>query len=383
MAYHALSKGDKKMKKRIVALVLSLALCGLTACAGDKPAAEEKLQTESTETVDDSSKEETAEAEPVIEEPAAEEPEDAEPAEEEADETEVRVGAMSGPTAMSMVKIMDDAENGNTTVNYKFSELMTDASAFVAPLTKGELDIACIPSNLASVIYNKTEGGIEVLATCNLGVLNVVERGESINSISDLSGKTVYMTGQGAVPEYTVRYLVSQSGLDFDKDLSVTWCADTTEALSYINADENAVAVLPQPFVTAACAQVEGLRVALDLNSEWDSLDNGCNIITGVVVARKEFADEHPQIIRDFLKDYEASIEFAKTDAEAAAALIEKYGIVAKAAIAQKALPGCNLSFKSGNEMKETLSGYLGVLFEQNPASVGGSLPADDFYYTE
>ena len=299
------------------------------------------------------------------------------------DDTVVRVGAMSGPTAMSMVKIMDDSEAGNTTVNYEFSELMTDASAFVAPLTKGELDIACIPSNLASVIYNKTEGGIEVLATCNLGVLYVVEKGDSIGTVSDLSGKTVYMTGQGAVPEYTVRYLASQSGLDFDNDINVIWCADTTEALSYINADENAVAVLPQPFVTAACAQVEGLRVALDLNAEWNALENGCNIVTGVVVARKEFAEAHPQIIKDFLKDYEASIAYTASDAEGAAALIEKYGIVAKAPIAQKALPGCNLTFKAGGDMKTALSGFLSILFEQNPASVGGNLPGDDFYYND
>ena len=299
------------------------------------------------------------------------------------DDTAVRVGAMSGPTAMSMVKIMDDAENGKASNNYEFSELATDASAFVAPLTKGELDIACIPSNLASVIYNKTEGGIKVLATCNLGVLNVVERGDSISTISDLSGKTVYMTGQGAVPEYTVRYLVSQSGLDFDNDLMVIWCADTTEALSYINADENAVAVLPQPFVTAACAQVEDLRIALDLNSEWNALNNGCNIVTGVVVARKEFIDAHPQIIKDFIKEYEVSIGYTQSNTEDAAALIEKYGIVAKAPIAQKALPGCNLTFKSGSEMKDTLSGYLSILFEQNPASVGGSLPGDDFYYAD
>ncbi len=300
-----------------------------------------------------------------------------------ADKTPVRVGAMSGPTAMSMVKIMDDAENGNTKTDYEFSDLVTDASALVAPITKGELDIAVIPSNLASVIYNKTEGGIEVLATCNLGVLNVVERGDSISDISDLKDKTVYMTGQGAVPEYTVRYLVSCKGLDFDSDINVIWCADTTEALSYINADEEAIAVLPQPFVTAACAQVEGLKVALDLNSEWDKNVSGCSIVTGVAVARKDFAQAHPQIIKDFLKDYEASIIYTSTNPDETAALIEKYGIVAKAAVAKKALPGCNLTFRTGSELKELLGGYLQILFEQNPASVGGALPGDDFYYSE
>ena len=297
------------------------------------------------------------------------------------DDTAVRVGAMSGPTAMSMVKIMEDSAAGNASCNYEFSELATDASAFVAPLTKGELDIACIPSNLASVIYNKTGGAIEVLASCNFGVLNVVEKGESISALSDLAGKTVYMTGQGAVPEYTVRYLVSLVGLDLDNDINVVWCADTTEALSYIKSDEAAVAILPQPFVTAACAQVEGLRVAIDLNAEWDSNVEGCSIITGVVVARKEFAEAHPQVIKDFLKEYENSVIYVNSNPEEATALIEKYGIVAKAAIAQKALPGCNLAYRTGSELKELLSGYLGILYGQNPASVGGNLPGEDFYY--
>ena len=276
---------------------------------------------------------------------------------------------------------MDDADNGNTEIDYEFSELYTDATALVAPITKGELDIAVIPSNLASVIYNKTEGGIEVLSTCNLGVLNIVERGENISTVADLKDKTVYMTGQGAVPEYTVRYLVSQAGLSFDDDINVIWCADTTEALSYIKADEAAVAVLPQPFVTAACAQVEDLRVAVDLNAAWDSTVSGCSIVTGVVVARKEFAEAHPQIIKDFLKDYEASIIYTSTNTDETAELIEKYGIVAKAAIAKKALPGCNLTCRTGSELKELLGGYLEILYEQNPASVGGNLPGDDFYY--
>ena len=299
------------------------------------------------------------------------------------DETLVKVGAMSGPTAMSMVKIMEDAANGQSLCNYEFGELATDASAFVAPIAKGELDIACIPSNLASVIYNKTEGGVVVLATCNLGVLNVVAKDDSIASVTDLAGKKIYMTGEGAVPEFTVRYILSKNGLDFDKDIEVIWCADTTEALSYIKADEAAVAVLPQPFVTAACAQVEGLKPVIDLNDAWSEASDGGSIVTGVVLARKEFAESHPQVIENFLKEYELSVAFANENTEEAAALIEKYGIVAKAAIAQKALPGCNLTCKTGDELKTYLEGYLSALYGLNPASVGGQLPADDFYFSK
>lgn len=299
----------------------------------------------------------------------------------ESDPVTVRVGAMSGPTAMGLVKLMDDAEQGNTTNTYEFAELSTDPSAFVAPLTTGELDIAAVPSNLSSVLYNNTDGGIQVLAINNLCVLNIVERGDSIQKLADLSGKKLYATGQGAVPEYTLRYLLKQNGLDPDADVEIQWCADTTEALSYVGNDEAAIAMLPQPFATVALAQVEGLRLAIDLNEEWNAVDNGCKQVTGVIVVRKEFAEEHPAAVDTFLQEYEASVAYTSEDVEGAAALIEKYGIVSKAAVAQKALSGCHLQFESGTDMKNSLDGFLQIVYDENPKAVGGSLPGEDFYY--
>lgn len=303
--------------------------------------------------------------------------------EEIAEEPEmvIRVGAMAGPTAMGMVKLMKDAENGETKNMYEFAELAKEASAFVAPLTKGELDIAAVPSNLASTMYNNTDGAVVVLAANTLGVLYVVERGESVQSMTDLAGKKVYATGQGAVPEYTIRYLLKENGLDAEKDLELVWCADTTEALSYVSADENAIAILPQPFVTAACAQVEGLRVALDLNEQWDKLDNGCHIVTGVVVARKEFVQNYPKQTAQFLAEYEASVAYTQEQTADAAELIAEYGIVAKAPLAQKALPNCHIVFMVGKDMKLSVEGFLRTLFEQNPQAIGGNMPEADFYY--
>ena len=176
--------------------------------------------------------------------------------------TTIRIGAMAGPTAMGMVKLRKDSENGNTK--------NTDASAFVTSLATGEIDIAAVPSNLAANIYNKTEGKVQVVAVNTLGVLNLVERGNTVNSISDLKGKTIYATGMGAVPEYTIRYILSGNGLDADKDVNIVWCSDTTEALSKLKSEDGAIAVLPQPFVTAASAQISGLRVVMDLNEAWE-----------------------------------------------------------------------------------------------------------------
>lgn len=295
----------------------------------------------------------------------------------------VRVGCMAGPTGMGMVMLMNESENGATENTYEFAELATDASAFVAPLSQGELDIATIPANLASVVYNKTEGGITVLAVNSLGVLNIVERGENINSIADLAGKKIYATGEGATPEYTLRYILSQNGLDADKDVTIQWCADTTEALSYVSADEEAIAMLPQPFVTAAMAQVEGLRVAIDLNDAWAETEAGAtgSIVTGVTVVRTAFLEEHPHEVKTFMEEYSTSVDYTIYNEEEAAELIEKYGIVAKAAIAKKALPGCHITFVTDKEMADMLNNYLSILFDQNPQSVGGTIPGEDFYY--
>lgn len=296
------------------------------------------------------------------------------------DTVAVRVGAMSGPTAMGMVKLMKDAEAGNTENSYEFADLSTDPSTFVAPLTKGEIDLAAVPSNLASVLYNNTEGGIQVLAVNTLGVLNIVERGDTIHSVSDLFGKQIYATGQGATPEYTLRHILKENGINPDKDITIQWCADTTEALSYLASDDTAIAMLPQPFATAAMGQVDGLRVAIDLNDAWAEIEAG-EIVTGVVVVRTEFAEQHPEAVKTFLAEYEASVKYTNENVAEAAALVEEYGIVAKAALAEKTIPKCHITCMQGEEMKRCVSSYLEILMDENPAAIGGALPADDFYY--
>ena len=222
--------------------------------------------------------------------------------------TTIRVGAMTGPTAMGMVKLMDDSDNGNTANKYEFS-LQTEATAFAPALTKGEIDIAAVPANLASVIYNNTDGGIKVLAVNATGVLYIVERGESINSFADLAGKKLYATGEGATPEFALRYLLKANGLDGDKAPEIQWCADTTEALSYISNDANAIAMLPQPFVTAAQTKVNDLRIAINLNGQWQAANDGASMATGVLVVRTEFAEKYPQQLKKFMEEYVASVK--------------------------------------------------------------------------
>lgn len=294
----------------------------------------------------------------------------------------VRLGGLKGPTSMGMVKLLDDAESGATENGYEFT-MAASANELTPQLVQGELDIVAVPANVAAILYSQTEGGVELLAAGTLGVLYMVEKGgETVTDVASLSGKTIYATGKGATPEYALTYLLSQHGLTLGTDVQVEWKSEPTEIVALMAEQENAVAMLPQPFVTVAQGQVEGLRVALDLSAEWDKLDNGSRLITSVLVARKAFADEHPAAVRTFLSEYAASTDYANANPAEAAVLVEEYGIV-KAAVAEKALPECNLVCITGTDMKTAVGGYLQTLYDLKPEAVGGAMPDDGFYWMD
>jgi NitT/TauT family transport system substrate-binding protein len=292
---------------------------------------------------------------------------------------DMRIAGMTGPTSMGMAKLMESADAGNAKNNYIFT-IAGSADEITPKLIKGELDIAAVPANLAAVLYNNTDKKIKLLAVNTLGVLYIVEKGNEIESFTDLKGKTIYATGKGSTPEYNLRYLLLQNGIDPDKDINIEWKSEPNEVVALLNSNKSGVAMLPQPYVTIAQTQVEGLRTAVNLTEEWDKLDNGSAMITGVVVARSDFADKYPEQIAAFLDEYKLSVEYVNANMDEAAELIEKFGIF-KAAVAKKALPYCNIAFMEGAGMKTAVSGYLSVLFEQNPKSVGGSLPDEGFYF--
>ena len=293
--------------------------------------------------------------------------------------TAIRIASLKGPTSMGLVKLMEDSENGQTSGDYHF-QIVTAADEITPKLLKGELDMAAIPVNLASVLYNRSEGEICMLAVNTPGVLYIVEKGDSVQNVADLRGKTIYATGKGQTPEYALRYILTANGLNPDQDVTIEWKSESTEIVSLLAHAENGIAMLPQPFVTVAAGQVSDLRVALDLTKEWEATGQGGQMLTGSLVVRKSFAQENPQAVAAFLKEYAASTTFAKEQVTEAAKLIEKYGIV-KAAVAEKALPFCNITLITGSDLQAPVSGYLSTLLAQNPASIGGKLPGDDFYY--
>ena len=298
---------------------------------------------------------------------------------ENVEDTTVNIACMKGPTGIGMIKLISDSDAGKTSTKYDYSIVGT-ADEISTALIKGELDIAAVPCNLASVLYNKTEGEIVTVAVNTLGVLYIVENGENVNSVEDLRGKTIYSTGQGTTPEYTLRYMLSEAGIDPDNDVDIQYKSEATEVLAALTLDSEAVVMLPQPYVTVALMNCETYRIALDVTAEWEKLSEDSTVVTGVLVARKSFIEEHKEVFDSFMAEYKASTEYANSNVEDTAALLEKYEIIAKAAIAKQAIPYCNVTFMDGDEMKEKAMAYLEVLYEQNPTSVGGKLDEGMFY---
>ena len=297
-----------------------------------------------------------------------------------AESTPVRVGALKGPTAMGMVQMMADKADA-----YEFT-LAAAPDEIVPLLVKGELDIAAVPANLGSVLYNNTQGAVKALAINTLGVLYIVERGDTVHSVADLKGRTLVTAGKGSTPEYALNYILRGNGIDPEADLTIEFKSEHAECLAAMLQDESVVAMLPQPFATVAQAKAQDMRVALDLTREWDALQAGAEapsaMITGIAVARAAFVDENPEAVARFMADYAESVKFAQDDVEGAANLIGQFDIF-EAGPARKALPFCNIVFIDGADMKDRLGGYLAALLDQDPAAVGGALPGDDFYYVK
>lgn len=289
------------------------------------------------------------------------------------DDTEIRIAALKGPTGMGMVKLADKQNYPNYTVSIEASP-----DALNPRIISGEVDVAAVPVNLASVLYNKLDGDISVLAVSTLGVLYVVEAGSEVNSVADLAGKTVYATGQGATPEYILNYLLDKNGVA--GSVEVNYVGEHA-ALATMLADGSAeIGMLPEPNVTSTLAGNDNLRIALNLTEEWNRVCS-TELVQGVVIARKSFVNEHPEAIEQFLREYEKSSAFVNENIDEAAKLIVDAGILGNVEIAKKAIPNCNISFSKGEAMHKAVEGMLAVLFEANPKSIGGKLPDKDFYY--
>ena len=300
---------------------------------------------------------------------------------EELTAAEINLYVLSGPTGIGAMNLWAAADAGETKNTYHIT--MPGANdEVVAALSKGDADIAAVATNLAATLYNKTDGGVTVLAVNTLGVLSLLSNGQEVNAVSDLKGKTIYAPGQGANPEYILRYVLTGNGLDPDKDVTLQFVGEGSELLTVWQSDPEAIILAPQPVATSILMQNENAKTLFDMTEEWDKIAGGdSTLMMGCVIVRNEFLQANPGAVELFLQEYAASIEKAQSDVEGTATLCEQYGLIPKAALAQKAIPSCGLTFVTGAEMKTGLSGYLQVMFDANPKSVGGALPGDGFYY--
>ena len=302
------------------------------------------------------------------------------------EKAKVNVTGIAGPTGVGLVHLMDADAKDQAKNDYTFN-LVTDPTEAVAAVTKGSADIAAVPTNLASTLYKKTEGKVQVLAVNTLGVLYMMSNGVEIQSVADLKGKTIYTSGQGANPEYILKYVLEKSNLDPAKDVTIKFVDDNDLLVAALVSGEAEVAMVPEPKVTACMVQMKSAgktpaSVVLNMTEEWGKVaGDESTLMMGCVIVRKAFLDENPAAVVAFLEEYEASINAVKNDVDTAATLCETYGVIPKAAIAKQAIPRCNLTFVKGAEMKAQLSGYLKVLFGYNPAAIGGVMPDDAFYY--
>ena len=336
-----------KKVRAIVSLLLALTLAlSLTACGGQANSEPEQPETQ-----------------------------------EELTAAEINLYVLSGPTGIGAMNLWAASDAGETKNTYHIT--MPGANdEVVAALSKGDADIAAVATNLAATLYNKTDGGVTVLAVNTLGVLSLLSNGQEAATVSELKGKTIYAPGQGANPEYILRYVLSGNGLDPDKDVTLRFVGEGSELLTVWQSDPEAVILAPQPVATSILMQNENARTLFDMTEEWDKIAGGdSTLMMGCVIVRNEFLQANPGAVELFLQEYAASIEKAQSDVEGTAALCEQYGLIPKAALAQKAIPSCGLTFVTGAEMKTGLSGYLQVMFDANPKSVGGALPGDNFYY--
>ena len=285
----------------------------------------------------------------------------------------VNIGVLKGPTGMGAAWLMDQNEQGLSANSYNFT-IAGAPDVLTGQLISGDMDMAALPTNAISTLYNKTEGKITVLGVNALGVLYILENGDRINSVADLEGKTILASGQGSTAEYVLNYILEQNGVSAE----IFWASEHSEAATLALSGEYDIVMLPEPFVTTVTTKNGSFRVALDLTREWDALGGG-ELTMGGIAVRTEFLEAHPDAVKAFVKEYASSVAFTNAQPADAAKLIAKYEIAAEE-IAKNAIPRCNIVWLHGDNYKAKLENFLGVVYEANPAGIGGKMPGDDFY---
>ena len=291
---------------------------------------------------------------------------------------DMSVAYMTGPTGIGMAKLNADSDNNKTANNYTFT-VASAATDITGKFLNGEINIASVPTNVAATLYNKSNGKVRMLAVNTYGVLSILEKGNTIKSINDLKGKTIYSTGKGQNPEFILKYILEKNGINPETDVTINFVS-SEDLVAKLISGEAEVALAPEPAATTVMVKNQELNRVLSINDEWSKVSDTA-LMMGCVIALDSYVEANPAAVEKFLEEYEESIKFATQNIDEVAAYCETYKIAASAAIAKKAIPTCNLCYVVGTDMKDNVNGYLNVLFNADATSIGGKLPADDFYY--
>ena len=372
----------KKITRLVtIVMVFALMLCAAGCGKKDDPNKDEKTESKAETTTeaktDDKTETETEATTLATSETESETETTTEATTEVKSDVTVRVGSLKGPTSIGLVNLMKKSDEGLVSGKYTF-KIAAQADEITGALVKGDLDIALIPANAASILYNKTEGKVTVIDINTLGVLYCVTGDESIASVDDLAGHTVISMGQGTTPEYVLRYLLETAGV---KDCDITFVSEATEAAALLAEKPESIAILPQPFVTVATKKNDKLKVAFSLTEEWNRLSGINSFVTGVTVVRTDFLKENEDAVKLFMQEHKDSAAAATADLDTTAEKVAELGIVEKPEIAKLAIPECNITYVDGADMKAAIADYLTVLYNMAPEFVGGKLPGDDFYF--
>lgn len=297
--------------------------------------------------------------------------------------TEVKIATLNGPTTIGVLGLLKGDAVKDSTNKYTYDQIYASADAFAPALLKNEINAAIIPCNAAATLFKNSGGKIQIAAVNNLGVLYILEKGNSVNSVADLKGKTIVATGAGTTPQYSLEYILKENGLTVGTDVNIEYKSEAAEVLAALKKGAADIAMLPQPAATKATKAVEGVRVALDLNAQWSKIDESASLVTGVLVVNTKFAQENPEAVKTLLRDYKASCDMVASDLDTIANYVVEFGIggIDNANLAKQAIPLCNIKYMDGEDMKKAVGGYLKVLFDSNPASIGGELPNDNIYF--
>lgn len=295
-----------------------------------------------------------------------------------AEPLQLTVAGLKGPSSIGMLRMIESEPVFGEDVETEY-QIVDEPQLMIARIMSGEADIAAVPINLAAVLYNKG-APYRLGAVTGDGLLHIVSSREDIGSVEDLKGKRIYCIAQGSTPEFVLRYVLEKSGIDPDTEVELDFSFDHVAIAPQLIAGKVDLAVLPEPFVSIVASKNPAVQPVIDLQQVWAELSGtGDTYPITATLVRNSLYREHPEALKAFFAAYRESIDWANANPAEAGGLAGKY-MEMPAPIIAKAMPRLNLRYQSPREARSRVEELYQVFHGFAPASVGGTIPGDEFY---